>query len=117
MPGILLFFDISGGELLIILLVAFLVFGPKRIPEIARKIGRGMNEIRRASDEIKREINKEARKLENEVNVDDSVLKDINKTREAVEKDLNGITDPLDRSKGNDPGTKPAKEASGDLMG
>ena len=56
MPAVLLFFDISGGELFVILLVAFLVFGPSKIPEIARKIGKGMNEIRRASDEIKREI-------------------------------------------------------------
>jgi TatA/E family protein of Tat protein translocase len=117
MPGILLFFDISGGELMVILLVAFLVFGPKRIPEIARKIGKGMNEIRRASDEIKREINKEARKLENEVDVENSILKDIKKTKEDVEKDLDGISSPPDHKKGVDPVTKPKKEAPDDLMG
>jgi TatA/E family protein of Tat protein translocase len=117
MPGILLFFDISGGELMVILIVAFLVFGPKKIPEIARKIGKGMNEIRRASDEIKREINKEARKLENEVNVENSVLKDIKKTKEDIEKDIDGINSRLDHKKGNDPETKPKKEAPGDLMG
>jgi Tat protein translocase TatB subunit len=117
MPGILLFFDISGGEFMVILIVAFLVFGPKRIPEIARKIGKGMNEIRRASDEIKREINKEARKLENEVNVENSVLKDIKKTKEDIEKDIDGINSRLNHNKGTGPETKPKKETPGDLIG
>lgn len=63
MPALLLFFDISAGELMIILLVAFLVFGPSKIPEIARKVGRGMNEIRRASDEIKERFPKKPGKL------------------------------------------------------
>lgn len=117
MPGLLLFFDISGGELLVILLVAFLVFGPKRIPEIARKIGRGMNEIRRASDEIKREINKEARKLENEVKMDNSVLDDIRKTKQEFEKDITNITDPYNHGKADDAGKKSRKEAPDDLMG
>jgi TatA/E family protein of Tat protein translocase len=68
---VLLFFDISAGELMVILLVAFIVFGPSRIPEVARKIGRGINEVRRASDEIKREISKETRKMDNQFSMDD----------------------------------------------
>jgi TatA/E family protein of Tat protein translocase len=68
---VLLFFDISAGELIIILLVAFVVFGPSRIPEIARKIGRGINEVRRASDEIKREITKETNKVEKSLSIDE----------------------------------------------
>ena len=68
---VLLFFDISAGELIIILLVAFVVFGPSRIPEIARKIGRGLNEVRRASDEIKREITKETNKVEKSLSLDE----------------------------------------------
>jgi TatA/E family protein of Tat protein translocase len=80
---VLLFFDISAGELIVILLVAFIVFGPSKIPEIARKIGRGVNEVRRASDEIKREINKEARKMESSVSMDDF---DLNNTRQPLKK-------------------------------
>ena len=95
MPGILLFFDISGGELMIILLVAFLVFGPSKIPEIARKIGKGMNEIRRASDEIKREISKEARKLETDAEGEGSVINDIKKTAGDLKKDLEEVARPL----------------------
>lgn len=94
MPAILLFFDISGGELIFILLVAFIIFGPSKIPEIARKIGRGMNEIRRASDEIKREITKETRKVEKELDMENSVLKDIKKTSSDIENEMNRMKEP-----------------------
>ena len=88
MPAVLLFFDISAGELFVILLVAFIVFGPSKIPEIARKIGKGMNEIRRASDEIKREITKESRKLETDLNVEGSVYRDLKMTAEEIKQDF-----------------------------
>jgi len=86
--GLLLFFDISAGELFLIALVAFIVFGPSRIPEIARKIGRGMNEIRRASDEIKREITKEANKVSKDFDVKDPGLK---KTAEDIKENITNL--------------------------
>jgi TatA/E family protein of Tat protein translocase len=86
---VLLFFDISAGELIIILLVAFVVFGPSRIPEIARKIGRGLNEVRRASDEIKREISKETSKMESSFSMDDLDLSDKGKGKIKKEQDNN----------------------------
>lgn len=55
--SILLFFNISGGELAVIALIIFIVLGPDKIPDIARKFGKTMRYIRRATDEIKREIN------------------------------------------------------------
>jgi sec-independent protein translocase protein TatA len=113
---VLLFFDISGGELMVILLVAFLVFGPSKIPEVARKIGRGMNEIRRASDEIKREINKETRKFENEMNTESSVLKEARNTVDEIGKDLGKATEPLNET-GNPEAENPApRQAKNDTM-
>ena len=49
-------FGIGAPELLIILVVALLVLGPKRLPEIARSLGRGMSEFRRASNEFTRTL-------------------------------------------------------------
>src|SRR4051812_23119844 len=46
-------------ELLFILVLALLIFGPKRLPEIGRTLGRGMSEFRKASNELKRSINTE----------------------------------------------------------
>jgi TatA/E family protein of Tat protein translocase len=51
----LLFLETIGTtELLLILVVALVVFGPRRLPDIGRKIGKGMAEFRRASDDFKR---------------------------------------------------------------
>lgn len=48
---------ISGPEIFIVMIVVLLLFGAKKIPEVARGIGKGMNEFRKATDEIKKEIN------------------------------------------------------------
>ena len=48
----------GGMEILIVLMVILLFFGAKRIPELARGIGQGMNEFRKASDQIKEELEK-----------------------------------------------------------
>ncbi len=46
-------------EIAFIVLIALLIFGPKKLPEIGRTLGRGMAEFRRATDELKRSINTE----------------------------------------------------------
>ena len=46
-------FGLGMQELLVILVVAVVIIGPKRLPEIARALGKGMREFRRATDEIK----------------------------------------------------------------
>lgn len=40
------------GEIIVIVIVALVVLGPRRLPEIARQIGRGMREMRRAAHEL-----------------------------------------------------------------
>jgi TatA/E family protein of Tat protein translocase len=62
----LLFFDFGSGEIFIIVLAIILVFGPSKIPEIARGLGKFINEIKRASEDIKTEINREADKIDRE---------------------------------------------------
>ena len=50
-------FGIGFSEILLILVVALVVIGPKRLPELARILGRGLAEIRRASDEFRGVLN------------------------------------------------------------
>jgi len=52
-------------EIAFILVLALLLFGPKRLPEIGRTLGKGLNEFRRASNDLRRT-------LENEVALDDA---------------------------------------------
>src|SRR3954453_4760025 len=48
-------------ELILIFIVALIVFGPKRLPEIGRMIGKAMGEFKKASDELKNTIEREVR--------------------------------------------------------
>ena len=49
-------FGLGTAELVIILIIALIVLGPKEIPKVARTIGKGMRELQRAKDELKENI-------------------------------------------------------------
>jgi len=49
-------FGVGTSELVIILIIALLILGPKEIPKVARTIGKGMRELQRAKDELKKNI-------------------------------------------------------------
>lgn len=53
-------FGIGFPELLLILVIALVVLGPEKLPQIARALGRGLSEIRRATEEVRAEIEKGA---------------------------------------------------------
>jgi TatA/E family protein of Tat protein translocase len=48
--------QIGPAEILVILLVGLLVFGPKKLPEIGRQVGRGLHELRKFQDTVKGEL-------------------------------------------------------------
>ena len=50
-------FPPGGAELAVILLLALIVFGPKKLPEIGKSIGQGLRELRKASREITDSLN------------------------------------------------------------
>lgn len=56
---------IGTGEIIVILFVAFLLFGTKKIPELARTLGKGMAEIKKTTNDIKKEINEQQKELTN----------------------------------------------------
>jgi sec-independent protein translocase protein TatB len=51
-------------EMIFIFLLALIIFGPRKLPEIGRQIGKAMGEFRRASNEFKSQIDSEIRNLE-----------------------------------------------------
>ena len=53
--------NIGLPELLVIFVVALLVFGPKKLPELARSLGRGLQEFKRASNELRNTLDAEIR--------------------------------------------------------
>lgn len=50
-------FDLGAGELLLIVFVVLILFGPKKLPELAQSLGRGMREFKRAQREFTEQIN------------------------------------------------------------
>ncbi len=64
-PRIMMFLGSLGGpEVILILAVVLLLFGAKKIPDLARGLGKGIREFKDASKEIKREIDNESRTIE-----------------------------------------------------
>ncbi|MGH7472382.1 MAG: TatA/E family twin arginine-targeting protein translocase [Candidatus Methylomirabilales bacterium] len=59
-------FGIGMPELIVIFIVALLVFGPKKLPELGRALGRGLAEFKRASEEIKAGLSADLRLEEEE---------------------------------------------------
>ncbi|MFP4022916.1 MAG: twin-arginine translocase TatA/TatE family subunit [Thiohalospira sp.] len=76
-----MFLFISGQEIFIILLVVLLLFGANKIPEIARGLGKGMREFRKAADDIKREMN----------NQSDDIKKDFKELDDNIKKTQDGL--------------------------
>ena len=57
----------SGGEIIVIFLVMLLLFGSKKLPDLARTLGKGMREFQRAKDEIQNELTKDADAVRSEL--------------------------------------------------
>lgn len=73
---VLLFLDMSGGELIVIALVALLVLGPQKMGDFARKAGKMMNEVKRVSSDFTNQLNQETGSLQDEVRSVRDTLKD-----------------------------------------
>ncbi len=69
------------GELVVIFVLALLVFGPKKLPELGRTFGKGMAEFKRASNELKSTFQREMDNIERET-------RDVKDATRAVSKDL-----------------------------
>jgi len=89
-------FGIGMPELLLIFAIALIVLGPKKLPELARALGKGMAEFRRATDELKEEF----RQMEHEIDESSpgATLKDdplLEKPAETIHPA--GATDPVEK--------------------
>ncbi|MRR38211.1 TatA/E family twin arginine-targeting protein translocase [bacterium] len=57
-------FGIGMPELIVILVIALIVIGPQKLPDIARSLGKGLAEFKRASDDFQRNLSEEVRNLD-----------------------------------------------------
>lgn len=92
-------FGIGGGELIFIIFIALMLFGTDKIPLIARNLGKGMAQLKNATNEIKSEIKKsaEANGLDTSINeLTSSFTKEIDSLKESLDTNL---ANPIDTMK------------------
>lgn len=82
----LLFLNMGTSEMILIVMAVLLLFGGKKMPELAKGLGQGIREFKTASDDLKRELNNNINSLNEEV---DRAKYDIDRAfREAEQKAL-----------------------------
>ncbi|HRO75408.1 MAG TPA: twin-arginine translocase TatA/TatE family subunit [Crocinitomicaceae bacterium] len=87
--------DIGGSEILLILFVILIFFGPKSIPGIAKTFGKTIYQIKQASDDLKSELSKSGMNIKRDMNLD-GIFEDANRNFEQnivapVERELNEV--------------------------
>ena len=85
---------ISGAEIFFIMFVVVMVFGADKIPGIAKGLGKGMRQLRDATEDIKKEIQKSAEKQ----GIDTSFTEDIKKELNEVKKNVDDVTGTIKRN-------------------
>jgi len=72
-----LFFNISGGELIVVLLFVLMFFGSKRIPEMARTLGKTIRQVKDATQGIQNDIRDSVNDVKKELDVKDKFKTDL----------------------------------------
>ena len=85
--------DLSFGEIFVIFIAVVVLFGPKKIPQIARELGQGIRKMRGAEEDIKQEIMKET-----EDNPVSEIQKEIEKVKEEAQKLITEEEKPKEKS-------------------
>ena len=66
--------NLGFPEMIFLFLIALLIFGPKKLPEVGRQIGRALNEFKRASNEFKSQIENEIAQLDRDTEPQQQIL-------------------------------------------
>ena len=85
-----------GGEILLILIAVLVLFGADKLPEFAKGLGKGLREVKKATDEIKNELTNSSSDIMSEVNnIKDNLLNDskeiassINETKDEIKREI-----------------------------
>lgn len=89
-----MFLFISGPEIFVVILIVVMLFGADKIPEIAKGLGKGMRQLKDATNDIKREISESAEKQ----GIDKDFTSGIEEEIKKAKKDIDDLTGPIKRS-------------------
>jgi len=87
-------FGLGAGEILIILVLAFLLFGPKQLPEIGRQVGKAVKGLKETADDLRKSVEPEVNLIQQEVKM---VEQDLEASMKEAEEEVNAITSKPDQ--------------------
>jgi sec-independent protein translocase protein TatA len=102
--------NIGPMELFVIFVIALLVFGPKKLPEIGRSIGKALREFKKTSEEIRGRIEEEIEASTSDIK---EAGKDLTRDIEDAQKDIRDEIEDIYADKGKDAGSRDEKEEDG----
>lgn len=82
-------FGLGAGEILIILVIAFLLFGPKQLPEVGRQVGKAYKSFRDTADDLRKSVEPELNLLQQEVKMAEQ---DLQSSIKETEEEINATT-------------------------
>ena len=88
-----MFLFISGPEIGFIIFIVVLLFGADKVPDFARHLGRGINNIKHATNEIKQEIKSSDNNKIDDSNISDQIKTEIDK----VKSEMDSVSDSVKR--------------------
>ena len=84
-------FGIGLPELIIIAVVALIFIGPKNLPGVLRSLGRGLVQVKRATNEVRETVQEEMNQIEREID-----LKDVKEAATGLKQDFDGVKSSMD---------------------
>ncbi|HSE57982.1 MAG TPA: twin-arginine translocase TatA/TatE family subunit [Nitrospiraceae bacterium] len=82
-------FGLGAGEILIILVIAFLLFGPKELPEIGRQVGKAVKGFKETADDLRKTVEPEINLIQSEVKL---AQQDIEMSIKEAEQEITNAT-------------------------
>jgi sec-independent protein translocase protein TatA len=92
------FLFISGAEIFVILVIVLMLFGADKIPTMARGLGKGMRQLKDATNEIKREIQSTAEKQGIDTDLTKNIKDEINTIKDNIKDTVDDVTGPIKRN-------------------
>jgi len=87
-------FGLGAGEILIILVIAFLLFGPKQLPEVVRQVGKAVKGVKDTAEDLRKSVEPELNMIQQEVKM---VEQDFQASIKDAEEQINAVTTPSEK--------------------